>query len=122
MKRGSRGDCVELPAGVVEQRARRMHARLHVDQLVADHLVLDQVLAEGLALARPGERLVEAGLREADRGRRHAEPLGIEVAHDGAEAGVLLADQVGRRHAHIVEMQASRCRSTTSPSSSAACA
>ena len=99
-----------------------MHARLHLDQLVAHHLMLDQVLAEGLARPRPVDRLVETGLREADGGGRHAEPLGIEVAHDDAETGVLLADQVCGRHAHIVEMQASPCRSTTSPSSSAACA
>ena len=85
-----------------------MDARLHLDELVAHDLMLDQVLAEGLALARPRDRLVEAGLREADRARRHAEPLGVEVAHDDAEAGVLLADQVAGRHAHIVEVQRRR--------------
>ena len=43
-----------------------MDARLHLDELVAHGLMLDQVFAEGLALARPRDRLVEAGLREAD--------------------------------------------------------
>jgi hypothetical protein len=58
---------LELPAGVVDQRARRVDARLHLNELVARRLMLDQVLAEGLALARPIDRLVEAGLRESRR-------------------------------------------------------
>ena len=70
----------------------------------------DQRLAEGLPLARPVECVVEAGLRKADRARGHPQALGIEIAHDGAEARVLLADQVGGGHAHIVEMQAGGVR------------
>src|SRR5262249_9206873 len=32
---------VELPGGVIEHRSRRVHARLHVNELVADRLVAD---------------------------------------------------------------------------------
>jgi hypothetical protein len=87
------------------QAAGGRDAHLHVHQLVADHLVLHQRRAEGLALARPGQRLVVAGLGEAQRHGRHAQPLAVEVGHDDLEALALLAHQVARRHAHVVKAQ-----------------
>ena len=80
-------------------------ALLHVDELVAHHLVADQGAAEGLALLRPDQRLVVAGHGKAQRGAGDAKALGVEIAHDGLEARALVAQQVARRHAHAIEAQ-----------------
>ena len=69
---------VGLPGHGVDPGLRGLQTHLHVDQLVADHLVRHQRLAEGPALARPVQRLVEAGLGKTQRGDRHAQPLGID--------------------------------------------
>ena len=80
-------------------------ALLHVDELVAHHLVADQWAAKGLTLLRPGQRLVVAGLGVADGTRRQAQALAVEVAHDGLETLPFFAQQVARRHPHAIETQ-----------------
>ena len=91
------------PGQQLERRLHGIDAHRHVDQPVAHHLVGDQRLAEGVALAGIGDRLVEADLGVAAGAGRHAEPLLVEVQHDADEALVLLADQVVDRHPHVVE-------------------
>src|SRR5439155_4426651 len=90
---------------LVHQRAPRVDAQCHVHQLVADHLALDERLPERLALAGPGECLLETHLRETVGLGRHEQPLSVEVVHEGLEALVLDAYQVGDWHPAIVEAQ-----------------
>jgi hypothetical protein len=47
--------------GIQPGLAWKADAHLHVDELVPDHLALDQCCAKGLALTRPVQRLVKAG-------------------------------------------------------------
>ena len=81
----------------------RVDAHRHVDQAMAHDLVGDQRLAEGVALAGIGYRLVEADLGVAAGAGRHAEPLLVEVQHDADEALVLDPDQVLDRDPDVVE-------------------
>ena len=108
---------LEPPRQHFQHRLRRRDALRHVDQLVADHLMLRQRLAEGLALLGVGDRLVEADLREAAGAGRHAQPLAVEVAHDDLEA-LCLPRRSGWPPARGNRRSAaSRCRRPTSPSS-----
>lgn len=66
---------------------------------------LRERLPEGHAVARPGQGLVETGLREGAGGGRHRQPLAVEVGHEDLKALVLGAQQMADRHAHVVEMQ-----------------
>ncbi len=79
-----------------------------------------QCLTKGLALARPVERLVKAGLGKPQRRHRHGQAFAVEVAHDHLEARARLADQVARRHAHVVKVQLRGVRAHASPSCAAA--
>ena len=59
--------------------------------------------AKGLALAHKGQRLVKAALGMGLRGHRDGQALLRQLAHQVDEALVLLAEQVGDRHADILE-------------------
>ena len=96
---------VDRPADPVEQRLDRVDPGRHVGQLVADDLVLDQALAEGPALLRPGDAFVEADLHHAERLGDQADPLQVEILHDRDEAAILFAEQVLRRHPAFVEIE-----------------
>ena len=109
----------ELPGGVVDERAGGVQPRLHLHQLMPRSPGARRVACRTSCAPAPTECLVHAGLRVADCGGGHPEPLGVEVAHDDAEPRVLLADQVLCRHAARRRTAASPCPSTTSPSSSA---
>ena len=96
---------VDRPADPVEQALHRIDPGRHFGQLVADHLVLDQVFAEGPALPGVGHAFVEADLHHAQRLGDQADALQVEILHDGDEAAVLLAQQVFRRHPAFVEIE-----------------
>ena len=64
-------------------------------------LVVDQRLAEGLALVRELERVLEAHAREAVRHHADEEALVVEVVHDVLEALALLAEEVLRGHLRV---------------------
>ena len=70
---------------------RHLDLPVHLDELVPDHLVGDQRLAEGLAVAavRRGQRERAGGDAVAVHGQ--ADPLDDELLGDLDEAGVLLA-------------------------------
>ena len=80
-------------------------AHLHVHQLVADRLTLDQGRAKGMALACPVQRFVKASLRKAQRHGRHGQALAVEVAHDHLEARAFVAQAVTLGHAHAIKAQ-----------------
>ena len=62
-------------------------------------------LAERDPLARVLRGVVDRALRDADRLRGGAEPRALERPERDRHAPALLADQVLRRHAHVLEQQ-----------------
>ena len=96
----------DVPRGdVTGVDARGLDLPVHLDELVLHHLAGDQRLAEGLAL--PAVRRGQGQRAGSDAVGVHGEgdPLDDELLGDQVEAGVLLADEVGRRHAHVDEGQ-----------------
>ena len=81
---------------------------LDVGQGEAGVLKFDHLLAERAALAGERHRLVERALRRRLRRDRDRQPLLRQVADEVDEPAVFLADQVARRHPHIVEEQLGR--------------
>jgi len=71
-------------------------------KFVADDLVRNQRLAEGMPLVRVVERQRKAGPRLAIAADRHDEALLVEVGHDDAEALVFLAEEIFDRHVNII--------------------
>jgi hypothetical protein len=89
--------------GVAHEQARRLHAGPHLAELQLDRLVLADRLAEGVALARVLQRLVEGRRRDAHAARRDVDPPELEAAHRLVEAAPFLPDQIRGRHAVVVE-------------------
>ncbi len=81
-----------------------------VDQLVAQGLVLDQPLAERLALLCPGDRFGHGGARHRERRGDAAQTLDVELPGQPGKAAVLRADQPVERHAHVAELQRANAR------------
>lgn len=75
----------------------------HVGQLQSDDRVVDQALAERLALVSVLDGLLVADAREADALDDDADALVVEVGHDHSESLVLLADQVLHGDLDILE-------------------
>ena len=69
------------------------------------HLVVENALAESLALAGVGDGLVDQPIQTAQRTRRRIQPLFLELHHLQREAAAFFADQVAPRHAHVVEVE-----------------
>src|SRR5438105_39494 len=103
----------QLPA-LVEQAARRFALRLHVGQHRRDELVLRDRHAHGLARLRVLERVVRRALREAEALRADPGPRAVEDLHRDPEAFALLAEQVVRRDAAVVEEDLARGRALDS--------
>src|ERR1035441_9074482 len=76
---------------------------LHVGELELDRLEGVDRLAELLALARVGDRVVGRPLSDAQCLGGDAEPGAIQGRHRDLEAVVDLADHVGGRDPHAVE-------------------
>ena len=74
---------------------------MHLDQLVANDLVGDQRLAEGLPVPAVRRGQLEGASGDAVGVHRERDPLDHELLGDLVEAGVLLADQVRGRHPHV---------------------
>ena len=66
----------------------------HMRQLEADDGVVDEFLAEGLALVRVLDAFLVADAGESDGLDDDADALVVEVCHDNFEALVLLADEI----------------------------
>mmetsp|Transcript_47404 Transcript_47404/g.76820 ORF Transcript_47404/g.76820 Transcript_47404/m.76820 type:complete len:334 (-) Transcript_47404:54-1055(-) len=80
----------------------------HLSQLPSDHRVLQQLLPEGGALAGVVPGLFKQAAAEPVGLDHEAPALVVEVLHDDPEAFVLLADEVGTRNAHVVELDEGR--------------
>ncbi|MNX78951.1 hypothetical protein D3C86_1105640 [compost metagenome] len=65
----------------------------HLHQLAPDHGVLLDQVAEGRALAREAETLVEGAPREGERGHRVVDPAQVEHLGHVGEAAAHLADR-----------------------------
>ena len=85
---------VERRGGAPQERARRFELRRHVGELELQRLEIRDALAEGLALARVGERLVERRLRAAERAGADIEPAAVEPGHGDLEADALVRQAV----------------------------
>src|SRR5262245_38460405 len=72
----------EPPGQKLQHRLAGRHTLRHVDDLVADHLVLGDRLAKGLALLGIGDGLVDTDARVGSAARRHADALAVEILHD----------------------------------------
>src|SRR5262245_48157962 len=88
---------------LVEEPASRLALRLHVGEHAGDQLVLGDRLAHRLAALRVLERIVGRALREPEALRRDPGPRAVEDPPRDLEALALLAQQVVRRDAHVVE-------------------
>ena len=100
-----------LPRRLDRQEPRRLRARRHLREHQLDRLVLADRLAERLALARVGERVVERRLRDADPARRDVDAADLDPAHEVLEAladAVLAAEDARRRRAEPVEDELGR--------------
>src|SRR5574337_739462 len=95
---------VELDRAVGE-RAQRLDLGAQLGQAEVHDLVVEDGLAEGLALAGVLDRLVDRQVQAADPAGRGPQPLLLELHHLEHEAHAFLADQVAPRHAHAVEEQ-----------------
>ncbi|MCY1293626.1 hypothetical protein D9M70_428910 [compost metagenome] len=78
--------------------------RGHVGQAEGHGLVLDDRLAEGLALVGVVARRLEGRTRHADGLRGDADAPAFQVGQGDAVALPLLAQAQGRRDAHVVEL------------------
>src|SRR5688572_2407309 len=96
---------VDLDAGLVQQLARGFGAGVHVGQHRADHLEIADALAELLAVARVRGRDLQGALRDADRLGRDPGPAAVERVHRDREPVALVAEQVRRGHADLVERE-----------------
>ena len=80
---------------------------------MANHLVVHQSAAKGLALLRPTQRFVVTTLGKSQRHGRHGQALTIEVGQDHLEARTFFADQVANGNPHPVKTDL--CRVRTQP-------
>ena len=103
---GGAGRAVIAQVGRAQgEQAGRVDRGRHVGELVARDLLVDEPAAEHLALLRPGQGLLQADTGKAVGPGGQENALAVEVEHDGLEALVLGAHQVGHRHAAVVEVQ-----------------
>ena len=91
--------------GVVVGQPGGVRLQLHVGDLELDRLVVADRLAEGVALLRVLDRLVDAALGEADGQGGDGDPALVEDPQELGEAPAPLAEQVRRRHPAVVEGQ-----------------
>ncbi|MNP13976.1 hypothetical protein D3C76_1062830 [compost metagenome] len=70
-----------------------------------DHLKLADRFAEGLALARPLQALLQRQLCGHVGHQRQGQALALEITHDAGKAHVLGADEVFYGHPTIIEEQ-----------------
>jgi len=113
-ERGHRGLLQAGPAGVlqargvVDQLARGFDLRGHVGQEELQRLVLEDRLAEGDALLAVGPRDVERRAGHADALTGEADAPAFQARQRDLQALAFVADQVGHRHAAVLEQDLRR--------------
>ena len=80
----------------------------HISQLMAYHLMRNQLVAKGLAVLRVSDTFIKQAHRHAGHLRCHPKTLIIEIIHNGVKALIFFAHQMVGRHTAIVKIQ--RCR------------
>ena len=82
----------------------RLYIAGYGSQFACDDLVRNQWFAKRVPCVCVAKGFGETGTGFAVAAHGHDVAFLIEVAHDDGEAGVLGANQVGRRDAHVVEL------------------
>ena len=88
---------------VLEPVVRGFDLAGHVCELETDDRVVDETLAESLALVGIFHRLLVADTGEAEALDDDADTLVVEVGHDDLEALVLLANEVFDWHLYVLK-------------------
>src|SRR5436190_7127535 len=96
---------VDHLAALVEKPASGLALRLHVGKRGRDQLMLRDRLAHRLTRLRILERVVRRTLGQSQPLSADARPRAVEDPHRDPEPLALLAEQVVRRHAAVVEEQ-----------------
>src|SRR4029079_9193761 len=115
--RGALGDALATVGArrrVVDHEPSGVDLRRGVCEHPLDPLIHRDRLAELLALLRVRHRRIEQALRDPDGMRRQTEAAHIERAERDLEALAVRADEVRRRHAHVVEVELRGRRSVQS--------
>src|SRR5581483_10442662 len=104
--RGQHGHVLALQhklGRAIGQRAQHLHLGFQFGQAEMHDLVVEDRLAERLALAGVFNGVLDHALLGDEAGRCRIEPLLLELQHLIREALALLADAVTLRHAHVLE-------------------
>ena len=72
---------------------------------MAQGLVLDEPLAERLALLGPGDRFGHGGPRHRERGGYAAQALDVELPGQPGKAAILRANQPVEWHVHVMKLE-----------------
>ena len=94
---GSRARGVDRARDAHRQRGRGFRLQREVGEHVAHQRLLDQALAEGLAVARMVQRLHQRLAHQRGRADQAVEPGQRHHLEDGGDAAPFLADQPGAR-------------------------
>src|SRR4051812_34860715 len=105
----------EVGDALLELRAERLGDRARAGEALSEHALHDEQAADLVRRLDAGDLLAHTRVRRVGEGTcvavqrlvRHepvdAAALVLELAHGLTERVVLLADEVGRRHPHVVE-------------------
>src|SRR3954454_23137263 len=102
LPRGRRALRVHLPRGVQRHQARRLHLRRRIGDPVLDRLLLGERAAARLAVQRALAEHVERAPRDAEPAHAVVDAPRPEALLGDEESGALVAEQVLRRHAHVL--------------------
>ncbi len=89
--------------GAKNHQFRRVDPRRHVGEFEGDRLVLEDRLAELLALFRVIARRLVGRPRHADRLRGDADAPALEIGERDLQAHAFRAEPIGDGHAHVLE-------------------
>src|ERR1700741_1959735 len=101
---------VAQPRGMQVELARGLDLGGHVGEAEVHRLVLDQVLAHALALARVGGGSLERGARHAGCLRRDVDAARLEVGERDTVADAFLSEHVVRGNPAVLEDDLRRVR------------
>ncbi len=104
MRRRIGRTAVKLPSSLPQKHPRGLQLDLHIRQPELQRLKIRNRLPERLALFHIGNRLIEPGLRRAQRTGRDIEAPAIQTRHSVREPAAFLAQQMAGGHAAIIEL------------------
>src|SRR5882757_10855368 len=95
---------VDQPGSLEHQQPGLLDLQPAVRDLLAHHTLLGQRTAEGDPGGGPGDHRFDGPLGHADQPHAVVDPPWTESGLGDGEPAALLAEQVGHRHPHVVEM------------------